>query len=122
MLIVPNDDSLVVETRVAPSDIDQLQIGQQAILRLSAFSQTSTPEIVGTVQRISADLFEDTRTGASYYTVNIAISEDELSRLGSLKLVPGMPVEAFIQTAPRTALSYLTKPLVDQAARAFLEE
>jgi len=122
MLIVPNDDSLIVEAKVVPSDIDQLTIGQKAVLRLSAFNQRTTPEISGIISRISADLTEDSRTGASYYTIHIGIPEDEFSQLGSIKLVPGMPVEAFIQTAPRTALSYLTKPLVDQAARAFLEE
>lgn len=122
MLIIPNDDLLIVETRVNPSDIDQLHIGQEAVLRLSAFNQRTTPEIVGAVQRISADLTEDTRTGTRYFTVHMSIPDDKRSQLGSIKLVPGMPVEAFIQTASRTALSYLTKPLIDQGARAFLEE
>jgi len=122
MLIVPRDDTLLVEAKVTPSDIDQLRIGQRAVLRLSAFNQTTTPEVAGEITGISADLTEDRRTGLSFYTVHMTISEDDLSRLDTVKLLPGMPVEAFIQTAPRTALSYLTKPLVDQASRAFLEE
>lgn len=122
MQIVPRGDSLIVEAKVSPSDIDQLQIGQPALLRLTAFNQRTTPEIGASVLRISADLAEDERTGASFYTVHLTIPEEELSRLGDVELVPGMPVEAFVETAPRTALSYLTKPLVDQAARAFREE
>jgi membrane fusion protein, type I secretion system len=121
MHIVPKNDSLIVETKIAPTDIDQLQIGQAALLRLSAFNQRTTPEIEGTVSRISADLSEDDRTGAAYYTVIVSISEQELSRLSDVKLLPGMPVEVFFKTAPRTALSYLTKPLFDSSNRAFRE-
>jgi HlyD family secretion protein len=67
-------------------------------------------------------LTTDQRTGASYFTIRIAVSDLELSRLGGLKLVPGMPVEAFIQTGQRTMLSYLTKPLSDQVFKAFREK
>jgi HlyD family secretion protein len=122
MQIVPQDDALIAEAKVSPTDIDQLQVGQEARLRLIAFNQRTTPEIGGLVQRVSADQKEDERTGASYYTVHISIPEAEVARLGQLKLLPGMPVEAFVQTPSRTALSYLTKPLFDQAARAFREE
>ena len=71
------------------------------------------------MSRVSGDLTTDQRTGASYYTVRIALSEAEIARLGGLRLIPGMPVEAFIQTGERTVLSYLTKPFTDQASRAF---
>jgi HlyD family secretion protein len=121
MLIVPRADALDVEARVAPQDIDQLHVGQRAVLRFSAFDQRTTPEIDGTLSLISADVTHDERTGASFYTVRITVSKEELGRLGKLKLVPGMPVEAFLQTNPRTVLSYLTKPLRDQVTKAFRE-
>jgi HlyD family secretion protein len=121
MLVVPTAEELVVEARVAPADIDQLQADQSAGLRFSAFSQRTTPEINGTVSRIAADISEDERTGQSYYTVDIAIAPEEVARLGAVKLVPGMPVEAFIKTGDRTVMSYLVKPLSDQIARAFRE-
>ena len=70
---------------------------------------------------VSADISADPKTGATFYTVRIAISGTELARLGGLKLVPGMPVESFIQTEQRTVLSYLTKPLTDQTLKAFRE-
>ncbi|PRD42923.1 hypothetical protein C5748_14240 [Phyllobacterium phragmitis] len=122
MLIVPASDDLALEAQIAPQDIDQLQLGQKAVLRLSAFNQRTTPELQGQVGRIAADLTQDQRTGLSYYLVRIFISADELAKLDELALVPGMPAESFIQTGERTALSFLVKPLSDQINRAFREE
>ncbi len=122
MLIVPNEDRLVVEARVAPKDRDQLTIDAVATIRFAAFNQRTTPEIAGTVTRISPDLIEDQRTGMSYYTVRISIPESELAKLGAHnKLVPGMPADAQIKTGDRTAFSYLVKPLEDQITKAFRE-
>jgi len=122
MLIVPDNDSLDVEVRIQPQDIDQIRIGHKAVLRFSAFNQRTTPELNGVVSRIAPDVTEDPKTGAHYYTVRINIPKDELTRLGDLKLVPGMPVESFMQTAPRTVMSYLVRPFHDQLARAFREK
>jgi HlyD family secretion protein len=119
MLIVPHADSLVVEARLAPQDIDQVRTGQTVALRFSAFSQQTTPEILGTLSRISADLTREAQTNISYYTARVTIPEEELKKLEGKALLPGMPVEAFIQTGSRTALSYLIKPFEDQIARAF---
>jgi HlyD family secretion protein len=118
-LIVPVADDLTVEVKIAPQDIDQVQIGQAAVLRFSAFNQRTTPEVDGEVTRVSADLTLDERTGLSYYTARIGLLEGEVARLQGLSLAPGMPVEAFIQTGERTVLSYLTKPLTDNAMRSF---
>ena len=122
MLIVPVADDLTVEVKIAPQDIDQVQVGQPAVLRFSAFNQRTTPEVDGEVTRVSADLTLDQRTGLSYYTARIGLVESEIQRLEGLSLAPGMPVEAFIQTGDRTVLSYLTKPLTDNARRSFRGE
>ena len=119
MLIVPEADALTVEAKLAPQDIDQVRVGQTAALRFSAFSQRTTPELDGVVSRVSADLTTDQRTGAAYYVVRITLSESELARLEGLRLVPGMPVEAFIRTGERTVLSYVMKPFTDQITRSF---
>jgi HlyD family secretion protein len=121
MLIVPEADELTVEARVEPQKIDQLHFGQTAILRFSAFNQRTTPEIKGRVTRISADLIQDQKSGVSFYTIRISMSPEEVKRLGEHRLIPGMPVEAFLQTADRTVISYLLKPLQDQIMRAFRE-
>ena len=92
------------------------------MLRFSAFDMRTTPEINGTVARVAADTSTDQRTGQSYYVVRIAMTPEEIARLGEVRLTPGMPVEAFIQTGKRTMLSYLIKPLHDQLMRAFREK
>jgi HlyD family secretion protein len=121
MLIVPDADSLTVEAKVNPQDIEQVQLKQKAVLRFPAFNAATTPEISGEVSRISADIASDQRTGQSYYTIRISIPPEQLTRLGEVKLVPGMPVECFIQTGERTVISYLLKPLRDQLMRTFRE-
>ncbi|ABD05512.1 Type I secretion membrane fusion protein, HlyD [Rhodopseudomonas palustris HaA2] len=118
MLIVPKD-SLVIEARVEPQMIDRLKPGQPAKLRFTAFDTAVTPELDGTLTRIAADLTKDQQSGAAYYVVRINLAERELARLEGKVLVPGMPVEAYIQNGVRTALAYLRKPLEDQLARAF---
>ena len=119
MMIVPESDELAVEARILPKDIDQVRLGQKAVLRFTSFNQRATPEIAGEVARVAADVTEDDRTDQPYYLVRVKI----LSRsdLGDVTLTPGMPVEAFIQTGDRTMLSYLTKPLWDQSRHAFRE-
>ena len=122
MLIVPDADTLTVEVKIPPQEIDHVHPGQAAILRFAAFNQHTTPEISGEVNVVSADLTLDQRTGNSYYTARIGLTADEVKRLGNVKLIPGMPVDAYIQMGGRTALSYLMKPLRDQASRAFKEK
>jgi HlyD family secretion protein len=122
MLVVPQADDLQVEAKVNPQDIDKLQIGQKTLLRLSAFNQRTTPELNGVVSRVSPDVTTDQRTGQSYYTIRVSMPPEEVARLGEVKLIPGMPVEAFVQTGDRTLLSYLIKPLKDQLMRAFREK
>ena len=122
MMIVPESDKLSVEVKVEPKDIDQVAIGQPVVLRFSAFNQRTTPELNGNVTRIGADTSNDQRTGQSYYLVRIGIDPSELDRLGPVKLTPGMPVEAFIQTGERTLVSYLVKPLHDQLMRSIREK
>ena len=122
MLIVPEADALTAEVKIAPQDIDQVRLGQPAVLRFSAFSQRTTPEVTGEVSRISADVSQDQKSGASFYTLRLSVSDSEMERLHGLRLLPGMPVESFIQTGERTVMSYLTKPLMDQVNKAWREK
>jgi HlyD family secretion protein len=121
MLIVPEADQLAVEIKVQPQDIDNVRLDQKAVLRFAAFNQRTTPEIDGVVSRVSADVSLDPKTGMSFYTARIRVPPDERGRLGTLRLVPGMPVEAYMQLGDRSVLSYLTKPLTDQIAKAWRE-
>jgi HlyD family secretion protein len=122
MLIVPAADKLIVEAKVQPQDIDQVHVGQTAVMRFTAFNTRTTPELNGVVSVVSADTTQDQRTGVSYYTVRIAVAPSEIARLGEVKLIPGMPVEAYIQTTIRTVVSYFVRPFHDQIAKAFREK
>ncbi len=119
MLIVPDTNNLSVEVRIDVQDRDQVRMGQDAVLRMTAFDQRSTPELRGKVSLVGADLVEDPRTGMHYYPLRIALLPVEREKLGDKTLMPGMPVEAFVQTSDRTVLSYLTKPLKDYMTKAF---
>lgn len=120
--IVPAKDILLIEARLDPADIDQVYVGQAATVRFPGFNQRTTPELVGRLQHISADIAKDARAEVEFYKVRVTLAEQELARLGQKTLVPGMPAEIFLQTEQRTALSYLVKPLSDQFQKAFREE
>lgn len=119
MQIVPDKDALVAELKLAPQDVDQVAVGQVVGLRFSAFNQRITPELNGRVETVSADLTIDQHSGQTYYIVRAKAPKEEWERLGKLTPLPGMPVEAFMQTGERTILAYLTKPMTDQIKRAF---
>lgn len=120
MHIVPEDDRLVSLVRVMPQDIDKISVGQAARLRFSAFSAEETPEVPAIVHSISADALQDEATGMLYYEVIIELP-DELPFDEQFVVVPGMPVDAMLQTESRNVLSYLTKPLQDAISRTFRE-
>ncbi|GLT08886.1 HlyD family type I secretion periplasmic adaptor subunit [Sulfitobacter sp. PR48] len=122
MFLVPQDRPLVIAARVLPIHIDQIVVGQQVNLRMSALDQRTTPELVGQVMQISADAIEDEATGQSYFRAEIALNPGEMDKLpeGTI-LLPGMPVEAFIRTGERSPMAYLVKPVADYFARAFRE-
>lgn len=122
LLIVPSEEKLSIEARIAPVDIDQVAIGGPVRLRFSAFNQRTTPELNGRIIHVAADLSKDESTGQAYYLARVEVNKDELKTRNTLNLIPGMPVEAFISTGTRTALSYFAKPITDQLRRAFREE
>lgn len=121
MLIVPSQDSLLLEARVAPAEIDQLAIGQGAVVKLHAFNQRTTPELRATVTRIAADVTREPQTGLVFYVVRLLIPREELDRIAPLQVVPGMQADVFIETYSRSPWAYLAKPVRDQFQRAFRE-
>jgi HlyD family secretion protein len=121
MLVVPKADALIIEAKVATQDIDQVGRGAPAVVRIMAGNQRTTPELNGVVMHVSADQSKEQATNQIYYLVRVALSEQEVRRLGDLMLLPGMPAEVFIKTQERTPLEYLLKPLHEQIARAFRE-
>ncbi|SFE32663.1 HlyD family type I secretion periplasmic adaptor subunit [Roseivivax sediminis] len=122
MYIIPQDRPLIITAQVPPIHVDKLFVSQEVTLRFSALDQRQTPELFGTVTQVSADSFTNEEQGTSYYRAEIVLSEGQIDRLPeNTRLVPGMPVEAFIRTADRTPLAYLVKPFSDYFAKAFRE-
>lgn len=129
MEIVPQDEELVVEVRIAASDIDAVHPGQTAWVKFPAFNQRTTPEIEGQVTRVSPDVvrdatpqrFQTTTAGQDYYVVRVMLPSEGRAKLGRLALLPGMPAEIHLDLGDRTVLSYLLKPLADQLGRALRE-
>lgn len=121
LFIVPQDRPLLVSVRIQTIDIKHVQKGQQVLLRFPAFPSRSTPEIFGNLNLISADILHDEVTRTPYYRGEVVIPAKELSKIGQGSLVPGMPVEVFIQTKERSVITYLLKPFTDYFRRAFRE-
>lgn len=124
MLIVPFSDSLIVEAKVAPQDIDQVRMGGLATVRIMAGNQRVAPDLNGAITHVSADLTREqqgNQPAQSYFLVRVALGETEGRRLNDLKLVPGMPAEVFMQTQSRSPLRYLLKPVEEQIVRTFRE-
>jgi len=118
MEIVPDHDAKVVETMISPTDVDQVQKGQTARVRFSAYNRAESPELPGKVVYVAADKSENPEAHSSYYMVRVEVDQAAIKREG-MSLVSGMPVEVHIETGSRSLMSYLTKPLRDQFARAF---
>lgn len=122
MEIVPQGAPMIIDTRVQTTVIDNLTHGQSANVRFPAFNSRTTPEVEGTVARISADRSIEDTNGEPYYTVEVQITPEEIGKLNGQDLLPGMPAEVFIRTVRRTPLSYMMKPITDHLARAWREE
>ncbi len=125
MDIVPGDMPLIVEAQVDVHRISDVHIGQPAELVLSAFKQRTTPRAQGTVTYVSADrLTTQTPHGNfPYFETRIAIDRDSLIAAidDPALLSPGMPVEVYIKTHPRTVLQYLMEPVTAGLRKAFRE-
>jgi epimerase transport system membrane fusion protein len=120
--IVPQKEELIVDAQVSPLDIDRVSVGLIAEVRFTAFTQAITPVIEGKVIHISADRLIEEKTGAPYYQAHIELTPESYQKMAHLELVPGMPVEVLIKTGERTVFQYLTKPISNAFARAFIED
>lgn len=121
LTVIPVADGVDFEVHVAPDAIDTIHLGQKARVRFPAFDRRSTPELSGAISLISPDAIRDPATGRTFYRINLTLARAELDRLGGLDLVPGMPIEAFLQTKERSVLNFLVKPFTDQLSHAFRE-
>lgn len=121
LYIIPQDRPLVINTQVATMHIDEVHVGQRVRLVFPAFSSRTTPELYGYVETISPDAFTDERTNSAFYKAAIMLTAEEMDKMKDHVLVPGMPVEAYIETGARSPMAYLLKPFIDYFNQAFRE-
>lgn len=122
MSVIPQNELLLVSAKIKTHEIDQVYIGQPAVVRIGAFKQRITPELAATVTGISPDESKDEASGLSFFSAKVAIKPSELAKLGKKQLTPGLPAEVFIKGKRRRVITYLTQPLADQMALTFREE
>jgi membrane fusion protein, adhesin transport system len=116
MQIIPLDDELYIEAKVAPADIASVLVGQDATIKLSAYDYTIYGTLKAKVHFVSADTFTDERSRAAdgdpHYKVTLSVDSTALTeRQRSLQIRPGMQATVELETGSKTILSYLLKPL-----------
>ncbi|QIZ47216.1 HlyD family type I secretion periplasmic adaptor subunit [Dickeya zeae] len=122
MEIVPEDQPLLVDGRIPVEMVDKVWAGLPVELQFTAFSQSTTPRVPGTVTLLSADRLVDEKDGMPYYSLRIQVSEEGKRTLHGLEIKPGMPVQGFVRTGERSFINYLFKPLMDRMHLALTEE
>ena len=126
MDLVPDNPSLLVEARLSPNDLDDVRMGEEAIVRFTGLQERDLPTLHGTVQRISADVFSDEKTGDFFFTADVAIPPDQVRVIQRVRgtdfmLKPGMPVQILVPLRKRTALEYFLEPLTEALWKSFRE-
>jgi HlyD family secretion protein len=122
MQVVPENERLLVESRIDPAFVDQVSVGQDALIRFSSFDRRKTPELAGRVIFVSADLEQDQQNKVPpYFRARVELNAGEIEKLDDQRVISGLPAELHLQTRERTMLSYFLKPLTDQISRTFRE-
>jgi len=126
MDVVPDRTPLVIEAKFSPNDVDDLVVGQSANIKFTGLPDRTLPALHGKLERISADAFNDEKTGESFFTGEVVVPQDQIDiirqdRGDNFTLKPGMPVQILVPLRRRTALQYLTEPLTDAFWRSFRE-
>jgi HlyD family secretion protein len=120
--IVPSNDSLVVDAKIKPADIESVRENLPAKVWFTAYKRTQVPPVTGRVVTVSADRLEDKRTGEPYFIARIAVDAGELKRLETVKLHPGMPAEVSVIVEARRAITYFIEPITARLDRSFNEQ
>ena len=120
--VVPANESLVLETRVAPHLIDSVHAGMPVDVRFSSFARSPQLVVQGKVLSVSGDLLADPQNGMAYYLARVVVTPEGLKKLGKRQMLPGMPVEGVLRTGERSMLTYLLHPLTKRIAASMTEE
>jgi protease secretion system membrane fusion protein len=122
MDIVPEEQALLIEARVAPHLIDRVHRDMPVDVRFSSLAHSPQLVVDGKVVSISADVLVDAQSGVSYYLARVGVTADGYKMLGKRQLQPGMPVEVIFLGGERSMLTYLLSPLTKRLAASMKEE
>lgn len=121
MEIVPLDEELVVETRITTRDVGHIKVGHPVSVKVSTYDFARYGGIDGTLNDISAATFLD-EEGEPYYKGRVVLAQNYVGADPDKNLVmPGMTVQADINTGQKTLLEYLLKPIVSSVNESFRE-
>jgi adhesin transport system membrane fusion protein len=122
MEVVPLGDKLLVETRVKPSDIAFIKVGDRAMVKVTAYDFSIYGGLEGRVVQVSADSIYDETTREAYFNVIIETDRSFLTTVGRrLPITPGMMTDSQIITGRKSVLSYLLKPVLKAKGDALTE-
>jgi membrane fusion protein, protease secretion system len=122
MDIVPDDEPLLIETRIPPHLIDRIHAGLPVDVRFNSFANSPQLVVEGKVISVSADLLTDQPTNQSYYLARVRLTPEGVNKLGKRVMQPGMPVDVVLKTGERSMLTYLLHPLIKRMAASLKEE
>lgn len=119
--IVPMDDELIVESRILPDDVGHVHIGQSADVKIDSYDSSRFGSIDGTVRQISATTYLDEKNNP-YYRAEITLNQTWVGNNPEImKIIPGMTVQANIETGSKSILAYLLRPISRGFENAFTE-
>ena len=126
MDVVPLDEALLIEVKVAPHLIDKVHAGLVANVQFASFAHTPQLVIPGKVESVSKDLLTDPQgamqPAQSYYLARVSVTPQGMKELGNNKMQPGMPAQVIIKTGERSMLKYLLHPLAQRLSASMKEE
>jgi len=122
MDVVPMGDTLVIDAHVRPLDVDTIHVGMEAHVKFTSFQAKTTPELLGVVEQISADVLTDQVKSEPFYLMRVTVAGSELEKLHSQEILPGMPAEVYANAGSRTLFQYLTEPLFGVVKKSLRED
>jgi len=122
MEVVPLGDKLLVETRVQPSDIAFIKVGDKALVKVTAYDFSTYGGLDGRVVQVSADSIFDEVEKKPYFTVIVETNRAFLTAAGHrLPITPGMMTDTQVITGRKSILTYLLKPMLKARSDALRE-
>jgi HlyD family type I secretion membrane fusion protein len=120
--LIPDEDNLVINAEVSPTDADTIEAGMEAEVRFSAFHSSTLPLILGHVDTVSRYRLVDEQSKQSYFLARVVVDQNEIPTIVKDHIKAGMPVQVMVPTGERTVINYLVRPLRNRAGSAFREK